>query len=110
MTTLKLRRGVAMGYITVNGKEIKTTNSARLANPRDWSEAVAKGLAKVHGVEELTDRHFAVINCLRSLNGQSSDMFAVADALKKIVTWKEFKNLFHRGLSQALVISGCEIP
>ncbi|GEM_PF-6598793 len=100
----------AMGYITVNGVKINTTNNCSLVNPQDWNEAVAEELARIHGISRLTAEHFSVIRCLRSLNGEASDMYAVSDALRKIIAWKKFKELFHRGLNQAFIISGCEIP
>lgn len=100
-----------MHYIKTDTKEVEVTESGRLADLSKWDEEIAKGLAKTRGIVELTDEHFAVINCLRSLNGESSDMYKVMQSLEKVISdWRVFKDFFPGGLDQAFIISGCKMP
>jgi tRNA 2-thiouridine synthesizing protein E len=48
-----------------NGKTIETDANGYLADPTEWSEAVAVGLAKADGIHELTQEHWDVIHFLR---------------------------------------------
>nr|VFK43549.1 MAG: tRNA 2-thiouridine synthesizing protein E [Candidatus Kentron sp. SD]VFK49039.1 MAG: tRNA 2-thiouridine synthesizing protein E [Candidatus Kentron sp. SD]VFK78700.1 MAG: tRNA 2-thiouridine synthesizing protein E [Candidatus Kentron sp. SD] len=50
--------------ITVDGKELETTESGYLVNLDDWGEEVAKVIAEQEGIT-LTERHWDVINYLR---------------------------------------------
>ncbi len=50
--------------ITIDGREIETTDSGFLVNVEDWSEAVAENIAEQEKLE-LTERHWDVINYLR---------------------------------------------
>ena len=50
--------------ITINGKEIETTDSGFLVNVDDWNKEIAEEIAKQEKVE-LTDRHWDLINFLR---------------------------------------------
>jgi len=50
--------------IEVDGKSVETTENGYLVNSEDWSEAVAKAIAVVEGVE-LTEKHWDIINYLR---------------------------------------------
>ena len=47
-----------------NGKTIETTATGFLVNAEDWSQDLAKHLAKLEGLD-LTDRHWDLINYLR---------------------------------------------
>ena len=49
-----------------NGQSIETTDSGYLANHEDWSEDLARAMAEAEEVGELTERHWDVINYLRS--------------------------------------------
>ena len=48
----------------VDGKTIEANEGGYLVNVEDWSEAVAKHIAEIEGVE-LTERHWDLINYLR---------------------------------------------
>lgn len=50
--------------ITINGKEIETTDSGFLVNVEDWNKEIAEEIARQEKVE-LTDRHWDLINFLR---------------------------------------------
>lgn len=49
-----------------NGQTIETTTSGYLANHEDWSEDLARVMAAAEDIGELTQRHWDVINYLRS--------------------------------------------
>lgn len=46
-------------------KELETTDTGYLVNPEDWSQSVAGEIAADEDIEELTERHWDVINFLR---------------------------------------------
>ncbi|GET30848.1 TusE/DsrC/DsvC family sulfur relay protein [Prolixibacter sp. SD074] len=46
------------------GKTVEVTDEGYLTNPADWTEEMAKEMAKEAGIE-LTDKHFEVLNYLR---------------------------------------------
>ncbi len=45
--------------------ELETTETGYLVNADDWSEAVGSEIAATEGIDELTPRHWDVINYLR---------------------------------------------
>lgn len=49
----------------VNGKTIESNANGYLVNIDDWDEDIAKTIAKQEGIEELTQRHWDLINYLR---------------------------------------------
>ncbi|TYB80695.1 TusE/DsrC/DsvC family sulfur relay protein [Maritimibacter fusiformis] len=52
--------------LELNGKTIETTDSGYLVNHDDWSEDLARAMAAAEDIGELTERHWDVINYLRS--------------------------------------------
>ncbi len=50
--------------IEFEGREIETTSSGYLVDQEDWSEALARHMAGLDGIE-LGEKHFDVINYLR---------------------------------------------
>lgn len=53
------------GALEVNGRSIERDGNGNLVDPHAWDEDVAKALAAEDGIE-LTEKHFDVINYLRS--------------------------------------------
>nr|VFJ75523.1 MAG: tRNA 2-thiouridine synthesizing protein E [Candidatus Kentron sp. FW] len=51
--------------ITVDGKEMETTENGYLTNPDDWNEKVAEVIAAEEDIT-LTERHWDVVNYLRN--------------------------------------------
>lgn len=49
----------------VDGKTIEADANGFLVNIDDWNEAIAAVIAKTEGIDELTQRHWDVINYLR---------------------------------------------
>lgn len=52
--------------LELDGKTIETTDSGYLVNHDDWSEDLARAMAAAEDIDELTERHWDVINYLRS--------------------------------------------
>ncbi|KHD06643.1 sulfur relay protein DsrC [Candidatus Thiomargarita nelsonii] len=77
----------------VNGKTIETTEKGYLVNLDDWNEDVAKFIAAQDGIEELTERHWDIINFLRDeyLNNASNqpNMRNIVKAMQKL--WDDKK-------------------
>lgn len=53
--------------LIVNGEALELNEEGFLAHPEQWSEGVALELARnQEGLDGLSDRHWAVVNCIRS--------------------------------------------
>ena len=76
--------------ISVNGKEIATTDSGFLQNLEDWSEDVAQAIAAEEQLE-LGERHWDLINLLRdeyiNNGGNQPNTRSLVKALSK--TWDD---------------------
>lgn len=49
----------------VDGKTIESNEKGYLSNVDDWNEGVAKALAAQEGIDDLTERHWDIVNYLR---------------------------------------------
>ena len=54
-----------MTATTIAGHEVEINDEGFLTNPEDWSEDLAPELAKLIGIEPLTDEHWKLIRFLR---------------------------------------------
>jgi tRNA 2-thiouridine synthesizing protein E len=53
--------------ITVAGQSVELNDEGFLADPMRWDEHTAMALAQAEeGIETLTDRHWAVVRCIRA--------------------------------------------
>ncbi len=77
----------------IGGKTIETDANGYLLNLEDWNEEIANFIAEQEGVTELTERHWDVINYLRSeyINngGNQPNMRNMTKAMQK--AWNEKK-------------------
>ena len=86
----------------INGKTIETTENGYLVDLNEWNEDVAKEIAKIDGLSELTEQHWDVMNYLRdeyiNNNGnQPNDrnmIKAMSEKWGRKVTSKELYDLF----------------
>lgn len=69
-----------MSPVDVKGRQIEVDEDGFLCDPDLWSEDAVKALAKLEGMDELTDSHWKVINYLRSYYRQ----FGVAPMVRKL--------------------------
>ncbi len=55
-----------MPSILVDGHSLELNEEGFLADPSRWDEHIALALARAEeGLETLTDKHWAVVNCIR---------------------------------------------
>ncbi|MEN6618417.1 MAG: TusE/DsrC/DsvC family sulfur relay protein [Rikenellaceae bacterium] len=55
-----------MAIFEVEGKVFEVDGDGFLTNPSIWNDDVAKLFAKSDGIEELSDKHWAVIRIIRN--------------------------------------------
>lgn len=99
-----------MGTKNFAGKELEVNEEGYLVNAADWTHDVAVELAKEEGIE-LTEKHFELLEFLRSkvADGQTLTIRAVGKS--GIVDIKEFYKLFPGGpLKKASKIAGIHKP
>jgi tRNA 2-thiouridine synthesizing protein E len=51
--------------IEIEGRKLDIDQEGFLENPEAWDETVAEGLARADGIEHLTEKHWAVVRCIR---------------------------------------------
>ena len=54
-----------MAKITLGGKEIEVDEDGFMQEPDRWDQSVAIDLAKIEGVQGMTERHWKVVNYFR---------------------------------------------
>jgi TusE/DsrC/DsvC family sulfur relay protein len=55
-----------MPTATITGVDVTVTDDGFFEDPDQWTEAMATELAKGEGIDEPTDKHWQVINFMRS--------------------------------------------
>lgn len=79
-------------------KSLSRDADGHLANRNDWNEQVALDLAKEEGIENLTDRHWLVINFMRKEFNEKGDAPSIRRLTKESgVDTKELYALFPKG-------------
>ena len=69
-----------------------------MTDPNEWTEDIAATLAQEEGIDELTDRHWAVINFVRSEYESTGKPPSLRTITKKSgVPTKEVYELFPKG-------------
>lgn len=97
---------------TIAGKTLEFDEDGFLANPTDWNKDVAGELAHDIGLDELTDRHWVVINFTRT----DFDERGEAPTLRRIKTaggvpTKELYQLFPKKPAKKVAyVSGLSKP
>ena len=96
----------------IAGKTVEFDEEGFLANPDDWTEAMAEALAKEEGIETLTSQHWQVINFSRTDYQESGE----APGLRRItkiggIPTKDLYSLFPKGPAKKVArISGLGKP
>jgi tRNA 2-thiouridine synthesizing protein E len=54
-----------MATVELGGKQLEVDEDGFIQEPANWDEAVAKSLAALEGVAELTERHWKLVKYLR---------------------------------------------
>ena len=87
-----------MGFVTVKDKQIEVDEDGFLVDPNLWNETIVEVFAKLESVEQLTEKHWKVINYLRDYYQK----FGIAPMIRKLCkdtgfTLKEIYELFPTG-------------
>ena len=101
-----------MAFIEVKGQQIEVDEDGFIENPELWSQDIAAYFAKEEEVEELTEKHWQIINYLKDYYKQ----FGIAPMVRKLlkdnnITMQELYGLFPTGPAKgACKISGLPKP
>jgi len=95
---------------TIAGKKVDVTEDGYLVNPSEWTTEIAAELASDEGIE-LTDKHFEVLEYLRSKHEEGASLTIRLVGKSGIVDIKQFYQLFPGGpLKKASKIAGIPKP
>jgi TusE/DsrC/DsvC family sulfur relay protein len=70
-----------MPVIEYGTLKINVDEDGFMENPEEWNEDVAKALARIDDVTDMTDEHWKVINYLRDYNKQ----YGIAPMIRKLI-------------------------
>jgi tRNA 2-thiouridine synthesizing protein E len=101
-----------MEKIELLSKQLEVNENGNLINLADWNKEIAVELAKKEGIEDLTDRHWIVIDFMRSVYEEKGDAPSIRKLTKESgVDTKELYKLFPRGpAKKAAKIAGLPKP
>ncbi len=101
-----------MSALSVGNRNIQVDEEGYLVNLQEWDKEVAEKIAKIEGIEELTDRHWVVIEFMQKEFKEKG----VSPSMRKLtkgsgVSTKELYTLFPKGpLKKAAKIAGIKKP
>ncbi len=98
--------------IEVLGKTLEVDTDGNLVDVNQWSEEIAAELAKEEDIQELTDRHWVVINYMRKIFKETGEAPSIRKITKESgVDTKEMYALFPKGpAKKASRIAGLPKP
>lgn len=101
-----------METLTLSGKALAVDADGNLANRGDWSEEIAREIAAMEGIPELTAQHWAVINFMRGVFDKEGDSPSIRRLTKESgVDTKALYQLFPNGpAKKAARIAGLPKP
>jgi TusE/DsrC/DsvC family sulfur relay protein len=85
-----------MEQLTINDKIISVNEEGYFTDPTQWTVEVANEMAKKENIE-LTDKHFEVLNYLRTKHADGEALSIRKVGKSGIVDIKEFYKLFPGG-------------
>jgi tRNA 2-thiouridine synthesizing protein E len=94
------------------GKTLALDADGNLANRNDWNEEIAKEIAAIEGIPELTPQHWAVINFMRAVFDKEGDSPSIRRLTKESgVDTRTLYQLFPKGpAKRAARIAGLPKP
>ena len=101
-----------MAKITLGGKEIAVDEDGFMQEPDLWDQNVAMDLAKIEGVQGMTERHWKVVNYIRGYYQK----FGTAPMIRKLckecgLKLKEIYEMFPSGPAKgACKVAGLPKP
>jgi len=101
-----------METVEILGTQVELDEDGNLKNLCDWNEEIANELASQEGIDELTDRHWLVINYMREKYEENGDAPSIRKLTKESgVATKELYQLFPKGpAKKAARIAGLPKP
>ena len=101
-----------MEILTIAGKPLALDADGNLANRADWNEDIAREIAVLDGIPELTPQHWAVINFMRGVFEKEGDSPSIRRLTKESgVDTKTLYQLFPKGpAKRAARIAGLPKP
>jgi tRNA 2-thiouridine synthesizing protein E len=101
-----------METVEILGKQVALDEDGNLKNMSDWDKEIAVELAKQEGINELTDRHWIVIDFMRNEYETKGDAPSIRKLTKESgVDTKELYKLFPKGpAKKAARIAGLPKP
>lgn len=101
-----------MENVEVVGRKLELDADGHLKNTADWDKEVAKEFARLEGIPELTERHWAVIDYMRKEYEANGDAPSIRKLTKESgVNTKELYALFPKGpAKKAAKIAGLPKP
>jgi dissimilatory sulfite reductase related protein len=101
-----------METLSVRGKTLVLDADGNLANRSDWTEEIARDLAVLEGIPELTSDHWKVIKFMRKVSDEEGDAPSIRRLTKESgVDTKTLYQLFPKGpAKKAARIAGLPKP
>ena len=101
-----------MSTLTYAGTAVDVDAEGFLTDPQQWNEEIAAGIAAGNGLDQLTDRHWLVINFMRDTYLESGSAPSIRTLGKASgVPIKELYQLFPKGPAKlAAKIAGIPKP
>ncbi len=102
----------AIATIEILGKSLGVDADGNLVNMGDWNEEIAAEIAKMEGIELLTEKHWQVLNYMRKIFAETGDAPSIRKVTKESgVDTRELYSLFPKGpAKKAARIAGLPKP
>jgi tRNA 2-thiouridine synthesizing protein E len=96
----------------LGGKTLAVDADGNLVNRKEWNEEIAREIAVLEGIPELTPQHWAVVNFMRSVFDKEGDSPSIRRLTKESgVDTKALYQLFPKGpAKKAARIAGLPKP
>jgi len=101
-----------MSTLQLGNKTLEVDADGHLVNLAEWDENIANEFAKLEGIDQLTERHWLVINFMRKAFQEKGDAPSIRRLTKESgVSTKELYELFPLGpAKKAAKIAGLPKP
>lgn len=101
-----------METVELVGRKLELDADGHLKNPDEWDKEVAQEFARLEGINELTERHWKVIEYMRKEFKEKGDAPSIRKLTKESgVDTKELYALFPKGpAKKAAKIAGLPKP
>lgn len=96
---------------TIAGHNVDVNKEGYLTNLSQWNKEIAKEIAKEEGIEDLSEKHWEVVDYLQDQYKKENPLSIRKVGKSGVVNIKEFYTLFPKGpLKISSKIAGIEKP